>query len=418
MGIERNGNMEKQKKNWISLVIWIYLFLGPIFDVITSFSIHYTGKSLFLILGIKVLFLIFLFGVLCYVRDKKCIWYSILLAIYFVFFFLILYYQKGGACFLLEAQNIFRTFYFPCVFFFLFSLYQRNLFQISKKFLVFILILYLSFLVVPEFLGFGFPSYAYSKAGSLGWFYSTNEIGGILAILGPFLFVSLKKMSWYQRIFSVILYLLGILVIGTKVPILAFFLIIFSFLGSYFYQLGKAKKWKVLCLDLLFVIIGVVVFSLVLVHSSFYKNIQIHMDFLGIHQVRDLFEFHNIDHFIFSERLSFWQDTREIYHSSSFLNQVMGIGITEMVNGGVQSMKMIEMDYLDLFYHYGVIGTLLWCIPCCLLWQKRKWFLEEKISFLLIVLLSFFSGHILVAPSVSVLVALVCIPKKKEECLE
>ena len=121
-----------------------------------------------------------------------------------------------------------------------------------------------------------------------------------------------------------------------------------------------------------------------------------HLNFLGIHQIQDLFTFHHIDHFIFSERLSFLSDTHEIYQTHSFPVKVIGMGIGDVYETSPVSMKTIEMDYFDIFYHYGIIGVCYF------------------ISIFLILLLAFFSGHILNAPSVSVIVALILIPKKVE----
>lgn len=138
------------------------------------------------------------------------------------------------------------------------------------------------------------------------------------------------------------------------------------------------------------------------------------MKFLGIHEVQDLFTFHHIDHFIFSERLSFLKNTHELYQEVSFSEKVVGMGIGDVRVNSPRSMKMIEMDYFDIFYHYGVWGSFCFVLAFLLFYKKRKYQLDEKISMWLVLLLSFFSGHILVSPSVSVLVAIVLVPKEVE----
>lgn len=414
--LERVLHMESRtnKMNWISKVIWLYLFLSPFFDVITSFSIHYLSKSMPVILGIKFLFLIFLLFLNFHYRDRKSIFYSFLMGIYFVCFFLLMWKEKGTGSFFLEAQNLFRTFYFPFVFLFLFSLQKRGIFQIQSRYFSYILYIYLFFLIIPHLLHLDFSSYAYSKEGSLGWFYSTNEIGGILALLGPFLLSYLATQKWIVRIFSFAFYVCGILVIGTKVPILAFLITIFLFFVRFVWRLYKKREWKKIIGTMGVALVSVIGFSLVLLNSSFYQNIKIHLEFLEIHELSDLFTFHHIDHFIFSERLSFLQSTNEVYANSTFMNKCLGIGIVEFQENEPISQKMIEMDYFDIFYHYGIIGTLLFFLPFFLVPLRRKYLFEEKISILLAFLLALFSGHILVSPSVSVLVASVFIPKEEE----
>ena len=267
------------------------------------------------------------------------------------------------------------------------------------------------FLVVPEFFHLGFSSYTEGKIGGLGWYYSTNEISGILAILGPFLVPYLKNKNYFLKILFIVFYMSGIFIIGTKVPILAFMITIFFFFVSFLWELWKKKAWKKLLLSISSSMIAFGCFIVILLSSSFYQNIKIHLEFLQIHQVSDLMTFHNIDHFVFSERLSFFQNTLTLYKNSSTCEKILGMGNVEY--GKTNPRKMIEMDYFDLFFSYGIIGTILFFAPFFLISIKRKFLLEEKISIFLIVLLAFFSGHILIAPSVSILVALIFLPKKE-----
>lgn len=401
-----------EKQMWISKVIWIYLFLSPLFDVITSFWVHTFQKSMFLILGIKVSFLLFLFIINCFQKEKKSIWYSLILLLYFFVFFGFTCAGKEFEVFFLEGQNLFRTFYFPCVFLFLFSLQKRGLFEVSISKLCIVLLLYLFFLVVPEIFHVGFQSYAITKVGGLGWFYSTNEISGILAILGPFFLVYLKQKNWTFRILGLLFYGLGIFVIGTKVPILAFAITLLCFFFSFLLKLLRQKKWKQVWLSGGLSFLVIFLFVLLLPYTSFYKNIRTHLEFLEIHEVKDLFTYHHIDHFVFSERLSFLEQTHALYKSSSGSRKIVGLGILNNTSDSYSVRKMIEMDYFDIFYCYGVLGTILFYLPFFFYFWKRKYTLAEKVSLFLIVLLALFSGHIFVAPSVSAIVTLVLLPKK------
>lgn len=394
-------------------IIWIYLFLVPIMDVFTSLSIHYLGGSMPIILGLKLFFLIYLM-ILTIRKSKSKIWYLFILGIYFILFAVLMYFSKGSASFFLEAQNLFRTFYFPLSLFFLYRAYEDDILHIRNEYLVIILGLYLFFLVVPELLHIGFNSYAHSKFGGLGWFYSTNEISGILAILGPFLIAYLKDKSWIIKIIGMCFYLLGIFVLGTKVPVLAFLIIVGLFFLSFFKTLIKNRAWKKVLATGLCSFVGFCGFGVLLLSSSFYENIKIHLDFLEIREVQDLFTFHHIDHFIFSERLTFLIGTHQDYNESSFPIKILGMGIVIYEEDKPVSRKMVEMDYFDIFYDYGIVGMILFFVPIFFLPLFRKYLLEEKISIFLILLLAFFSGHILVSPSVSVICALIMIPKMKE----
>jgi len=73
------------------------------------------------------------------------------------------------------------------------------------------------------------------------------------------------------------------------------------------------------------------------------------------------------------------------------------------------------MDYFDLFYHYGVFGFFFFFLP---FWKHFSWRgkIEKKISIFLVFLLAFFSGHILLSPSVSMVSGfLFCLEGEKKK---
>lgn len=406
--------IEDQKKEWLSKIIWLLMMMNPFLDVITSFSNHMLGHSSYFVFGMKFLFLVFLFGLCMKKLDKRLVIYMSISSLYILVFLGLQFRMKGSGFLFLEAQSLFRTFYLPFVFSFLMILYQRGIFKVKRKNLILLLFFYLSFLVFPTLAGVSFDSYAHSKQGNIGWFYSTNEVGGILAILGPFLFLFLKNHKWWIQVVGFLCYLSGILVLGTKVPVLAFLFMVLCFLIVFFRKLLVKKDWKKIIYSAIGTVLCTLLLFFIVWQSSFYKNIRIHLKFLGIHEVQDLFTFHHIDHFIFSERLSFLKNTHELYQEVSFSEKVVGMGIGDVRVNSPRSMKMIEMDYFDIFYHYGVWGSFCFVLAFLLFYKKRKYQLDEKISMGLVLLLSFFSGHILVSPSVSVLVAIVLVPKEVE----
>lgn len=415
--VERVVNMFEKymSKEYINKFIWIFLFLGPFFDVITSFSLHFFESSMPIILIIKVLFLFFLFIIICKQKNKTTLLYCSSLALYFILFFVITYQTKGINAFFPELQNAFRTFYLPIALILIIPLFKNGFFKIKIKYLSYILIEYLILILIPLLTHTGFASYAYSKTGSIGWFYSTNEIGGIFALLCPFFILFLLKKSWWIKLLGIITYSYVLFSMGTKVPILAFLFTTTIILGHYFIEWIKLRKFKKIALSVIIVIVGISSTILIIPKTSFYKNIQIHLDFLEVKNINDLLTFKHIDHFIFSERLSFLLETKENYDNSDLVSHTLGIGITENYGKENVNTKMIEMDYYDIFYRYGIVGTILFFFPFLTIIWKRKYLLEELISISLIFALSFFSGHIIVAPSVSILVLCILLPKQEKE---
>lgn len=202
-------------------------------------------------------------------------------------------------------------------------------------------------------------------------------------------------------------------------------MITFIIFGIYFlWNLIKNKKWKQISYLLITLIVAITSISFIIPKTSFYKNIQIHLDFLNVHSFSDLLTVEKIDHFIFSERIRFLENTMTNYQNSSFLEKMFGIGYIENYATDSVSTKLIEIDYYDVFFRHGIIGSILFFIPLLILLKniymksKRQISISYLTSILLILLLSLFSGHILTAPSVSIIVSYILISYLKEDCYE
>ena len=149
--------------------------------------------------------------------------------------------------------------------------------------------------------------------------------------------------------------------------------------------------------------------------SSFYKNIQIHFNYLEKQNVKILSkEF--LDHFIFSQRLTFEEATRKNYNKSQTLEKIFGIGYIENYATDEANIKVIEIDYFDIFYREGIIGFILFFIPVINIIYKiikrvKLTFkgINELTTILLIILLALFQGHIFLTPAISIYVALILI---------
>ena len=101
--------------------------------------------------------------------------------------------------------------------------------------------------------------------------------------------------------------------------------------------------------------------ALLILKYNFYKNIKTHLKFLKVDNIVDVFKDEKlIDHFIFSQRLSFWKKTNQIYKDSSLSEKILGIGYISNYSTDNVSMKMVEMDFVDIFYRHGIFGFILY----------------------------------------------------------
>ena len=409
------------KKNF-NIILLIFILLQPILDVITGIGIHTWHTNITIGIVVRMLFLVFVLYsvVFVYKRKKSLIFYAILV-IYGILYMAGMLIYKDGVGLFSEIQGLCRVFYFPIL---LISLYSmKDEIKISKMTLMVILITYLVCILVPNCLNLGFKTYEITKAGTLGFFNSANEISGIISILTPIMILILvnKKKILLTLIIGLI-YLYVILTIGTKTPLLSLGITIFFTYLWFIHQEIKLKRVKRVAISIILLLIFIAGMILILPKTNFYKNIETHLEFLEVDNITEVFKDKKlIDHFIFSERLTFLENRYKDYRDENNYLQLFGIGYLK--DG--KDTKAIEMDYFDIYYSQGLIGFIIYFgiygYFFYLIMKRRKKldFTQYMlyISVVLSVLLSFVTGHIITAPAVSILliVLLLLLEKNKYE---
>ena len=405
-----------------NVILLIFILLQPILDVITGIGIHIWHTNITIGIIIRMLFLVFILYsvVFVYKRKKSLIFYAILV-IYGILYMAGMLIYKDGVGLFSEIQGLCRVFYFPVL---LISLYSiKDEIKISKMTLMVVLITYLVCILVPNCLNLGFKTYEITKAGTLGFFNSANEISGIISILTPIMILILanKKKILLTLIIGLI-YLYVILTIGTKTPLLSLGITIFFTYLWFIHQEIKLKRVKRVAISIILLIIFIAGMIVILPKTNFYKNIETHLEFLEVDNITEVFKDKKlIDHFIFSERLTFLENRYKDYRDENNYLQLFGIGYLKDGKG----TKAIEMDYFDIYYSQGLIGFIIYFgiygYFFYLIMKRRKKldFTQYMlyISVVLSVLLSFVTGHIITAPAVSILliVLLLLLEKNKYE---
>ena len=394
------------KKN-INIIISIFILLQPILDIITGIFLHILNINLTVGIIIKILFVLLLIYIALFVFNKKklIIPYFILI-IYGLFYCLGMIIYKDSSLFV-EIQNLVKTFYFPVLLLTLYSI--KDEFRISKLTLFTSLFMYIILIFIPTLFGIGFKSYEITKAGTLGFYNSANEISGIISILTPIVFLVFKDdNNPIKKTIYTLIYLVVILMMGTKTPLLSLGITVGVTFIYLWIKSIKRKDYKPILYSFIGLVIAIALLIVVIPKTNFYKNIETHLNYLKLDSVFEVFEDEElIDHFIFSSRLKFLNNKARIYSNSSTYEKLFGIGY---INNN-KTTKMIEMDYFDIFYSHGIIGFILFfsiVLPIIykLLVDYQKRNFERFMlmtSFILIVFLSFFTGHIITAPSVSLI---------------
>ncbi len=402
------------------LLFWI---IGPFIDVLTAFEIYYfhLGFSLGMVVRFFFLLILFFYYGWCFKgRKKKVLIYLGLLIGYLGSFMIMIYFLKGPGAILYELKNTFRSFYFPFLLTLTFPIMEQNKKEVSLKTYLFILGSYLFFIMVPTFFHIGFAAYHQGKEGNIGWFYSTNEISAILSLFLPYVMLfcykeANTKKTAILKMLLLLACLFCLFTLGTKMTIISLLVTVLVLGMVYVYHLFKKKNYKAIGFISMGLVLLVSIVIILLPKTHFYKNIQIHLAYLGVDNPIEIIQDPKlINHFIFSSRLSFLNNTHQNYRKASLLEKGMGIGYIENYATDEMSLKMVEMDFFDLFYRHGIIGFVLYFIP--LFYSVYQIFKKHRkkdlaslcfgISLFLIFFMAFFVGHVFVSPSVSILITL------------
>jgi len=402
--------------NKMEVIIKLFLILNPFIDLLTSICIHVLNINLTIGIIFRFIFMFICIYYLLFIEKNKIVnKYLLILLLYCLLYCLNIVSYKSIGDSIYDTKQLLKIYYFPIVLITFYYFFKNREINSYFKLIYIVISIYLVLLIIPIITNTGFKSYSITKDGTVGWFNSANEIGGLLSILSPILLIFLyRKNKLVFKILISISFIISILKIGTKVPILSLFIsLLITFIYFMVYYI-KNKNYKKITLLFTYLIVLSITFILLLPKTTFYKNIETHLKFLKIDSVEELTSStHYIDHFIFSERVTFYKKNKIIFERSSLIDKLFGIGYKNKY-----LRKMVEMDYYDVFFCHGIFGFIIFMTPLIFILVINRKKLLKNINFekcmlltslILIVVLSLFSGHIIAAPSVSMYVALVII---------
>ena len=405
------------KKN-IKKILSVFFILQPILDVIAALSLNYLKTEITLSSITRLLFMVLcIYYIIFMNKIKENIKYILLLFIYFIFFTITILINKDINALTYELKNTINTFYFPIILLSLTNMFKQYKININIKNYVYIYIIYAILIIIPNITHTSLDSYAHSKLGNAGWFTSANSVGNILSIMLPIIIYYIIKEKKHNILkMSLILSTMYIFTtIGTKTPLLSLIICILASLIYFIKNWITNKKYKNILITSTISIISIITTIIIIPKTSFYKNIEIHKNYLGINNYTEILtDYKLIDHFIFSQRLTFLKNTSNNYQDANITEKIFGIGYIEKYGTNESSIKTIEIDYFDILYRQGIIGFSIF--EFIILSQIKKSNIKEKLlkleiktSLILILLLSLFTGHILNSPSVSIFVSLIII---------
>ena len=411
-------------------VYFIFLLL-PFIDLASAITTRFTEISISIGAIIKGLLLIFLvIYTLFFTKSKykKVSVIYIILAIIFSLAYLLTkpIFWNFGIIFN-EINYLVKFLFFPISFFAFLCIFDDIGFDKKsvEKLMLYTIITYSALLILPILTGTSFNTYENGLYGMVGWFYAANEISTILVLLFPFSYLLISNKRKYL-FFGILPILLVISYVGTKVTLFGLIISGFIVLVISFLHNKKILKNPFISCLLIFIVILVINFG-----SYTIKNFFTVLDTPSQTETEEIYEcvdceelpgdslFTKIKKYglrLLSQRNYFLQNTNEIY-VENFSNEtfLLGLGFNdneEINNSNVT--KLIEMDILDIFYHFGVIAIILFLIPFLfllyLLIKDRFKLTKERVFYILMILMSLgistVAGHVYMAPAVSIYVVI------------
>lgn len=376
----------------LNLLVIIFLLLNPILDVTSFLNLPFSIiiRSLFLVSIVLYLFI-----------NKKELKLLIPLLIFSIISFIYQYFYLKFS--LTETvSSILKFLYLPVSILF----FKNYSLTIEKsKIEAIILITYLGIYLFSYLFKIGANAYLPTdgKSGFKGLFSSINEFSAIIVCLLPIAVNYLRsKKNYIVLIIILICSSIASLLIGTKVLMGGIiFTILYLIWNEKNFFLRQSKKIKIMVISLFVILITISGF--LFTKTRTYKNMQVQQDFF---KVDNIFSLEFINRVIYNDRLTFLDDNYTYYKNQNIDKKLLGIAINN------NDIKMVEIDIFDILFRYGIVGIILFVSSIITInFKEIKDY--DKISMILLVIISLTSGHVLIYPAVSIYFSL-AVAKDKE----
>ncbi len=455
----RKDNLTLDKHFFIIFIF--FLLLQPVIDVFTSLMAK-GDSSITLGLVIRVIMLVVILYYALFVVSSKykkhLIIYFVILGIYAVIYIVNAYLTKGSTFLLAEIKAFVKLIYYPVMLASMFCIFESKELYITPEQTARPGIVYSILILAAIITGTSFLSYGPGIHGTAGWYYAPNEIGAILTVLFPLLYFSLLRhyKSWP---FYVVLpiYIVVCLWIGTKAPMLGMMFTLGAAALVYLIKLifcGQKLRSVIVCVSS--VLIALLIF-LLLPLTPCGKNLNMHLKRTNVQGLADFFNIEDESkeedevkendgdkkkskkkdaaNVIFSSRDKYLAKVAKDYSDDSTLTKFIGKGfVMDDLSTEEIEYVSVEMDFFDVFFRLGIIGTVIYMTPMIALivillvsfFKKPLAFFDDEpfgliLALLLSVCLAAIAGHVITAPAVStyvvvLFVSLYVYQKKKIHC--
>lgn len=438
----------KQTDNYFPHFLLLFIVFQPILDLLTSFSIYVLHMSATVGIVVRFAFMLLALGYLLLHHKqqgaKKYILYLCLFGIVLAIGLVNNLMIKSPVSFGEEVKFIMKSVY-PILLLFGYIIALKELknnefafHKIITYFLYATLILSIS-IIAAMATGTDFPSYPNSKIGSRGWFFAGNDLSSIFAIMFPIVVLySVHKTTSFSKVYywiPTVLAMYASIMIGTKVGYGAIVITLGIALFFLFieYMMHRKKEGKGFTYLVNTIVAAIVLGGLLVLtpQTPIAKNMSIHLQIYEYkksvqdekdrkegkvvkeeeHKQGELTD-SEMKSLIYSDRDKFLKVYKQYYKEAPLSQKLFGMGYA---GNYTTKMKLVEMDFHDLFFAFGIVGFLMYLLPLLyfgikifirLITNFKKLFSVKHMLLASTLVLSlgigFMSGHVLTAPAVSI----------------
>lgn len=414
--------LEKLKKIYKPSIVQAIFIILPFVEIITSYMVMNIDFPITLGVIYKTLFLIYGAVYLIFVDKDNRKWNYILLGIFVATILINIVLTLNN----LAMSELFRkavdlTKYtcFPITLFFLYR-YLKNGNKFDLKTLVYSAGIYATTILLSAITGTAIPTYDTApERGISGWIYSGNELSAMMSLFYPIAIYYTAKNRSFSFIFILAVMTYGLLVIGTKTSLIG---LVLAVIGILIFSLivWIWKKNKVAKSAFIISVILTIAVAIAMPYSPSYKYIEGRINKI-IDQQQDQEEnTSSVEQFIFNGREKYIYEQKQLAANATPLELLFGLKDTNRVIDETGDYTIVERDFHDIKFGYGFVGLAVYLAPIALiaiefLIKLFKNFKKEctvrnfciGLSILLGLGISYIVGHVLLAPTVAMFLAVI-----------
>lgn len=418
---------EKLQKIYSSKVVQAIFIILPFVEFITSYMVLNVDFPITLGVIYKTLFLVYGLGYLIFVDKENRKWNFILLGLFAVTIIanIVLTLSSFSMSALMnKAVSMTKYMCLPVTLFFLYR-YLKNGNEFSLKTLVYSAGIYATAILVSAITGTALPTYDTApERGISGWIYSGNELSAMMSLFYPIVIYYAAKYKSLSFMFILAVMTYGLLVIGTKTALIG---LIVAILGILIFSIIAYvwKRKKIAKSTLIITLILTLTVTIAMPYSPSYKYIEGKINKIINQSKKPEGEVNNpasVENLIFNGREKYVYEQKQLAGNASTLELLIGLKDEHRVIDDTGNYTVVERDFHDVKFGYGIIGLGIYLIPIFIIAisffiRLFKNFKEEftvrnfcvGLSGLLGIGIAYIVGHVLLAPTVAMFLGAVFI---------